>query len=274
MRDAHHLLVNAAADEQAGDFLMAVVGAGVDAFLHRHIVSVAVGRYHNVVILQGLGQFRKLFLDKAANDFRHLAGAGGHQVGVVVLAGGNHEVGLGSLIPQPLDPVQGGRGHVQQGNILLGGHGLHGGGIVRMAASVQLAVLEPAAGHRGEQHGDAALLPHTVNVIAQVVLVSAPGSRIAGGVALLGVVVAELDKHVVSRLNGAVHLVPQAQVPEALGAAAVLGIVDHLHLVRVQEVLEHHAPAPLQSCLGQVFLGHCAVAHQMDGGEGAGHQPD
>ena len=265
--DVNLFLVHAVLNEYTRNFLVAVVGDGVYAFLHRLVVAVAIGSNHNVVIHKVFGNFRQLFLDFVANDFRHFAGAAGHQVGVVVLAGRNHEIGLGGVVAQFLQPVQRGGGHVDEGNAHLFGYGLHGGRIVRMAVTVQFSLLEPAAGNGTQEHRSAAFLAHAFYEGAEVVLVGAVRRSVAGRIVRLGVVMAEFNEHVVAGLHGIVYLIPQAQVDEAFGAAPVLGIVDHLHVL-IQEIGEHHAPAALLTGFGQVFFCHGAVPHQVDGEQG------
>ena len=260
---------------------MAVVGAGVDGFLYGHIVAVAVAGHHDVVAHKVRGDFGQLLLDEAAHDFSHLAGSGSDGVGVVglavggagVAAGGEvHKVRPRGFISQALYPVQGRGGHVQESHSFLLRHLLHSGGVVPVASAVELAFLEPAAGDRGEEHRGAAFLAYALDEDAQVVLICSPGSGVALGVGFLGVVVPEFDEYVVSGAYGLIDLGPEAFVDEALGAASVLGVVDDFHF-RIQEVLEHHTPAPLGIAFGEVFLGHSAVSHQMDG-EGAANQPE
>ena len=139
---------------------------------------------------------------------------------------------------------------------------------VVVAVAVQLAVLEPAAGHRGEEDRRRALFAGAADEGPQVLLVGAESGRIALGVVGLGIVVAELDEHIVAGLEGVLDDVPEALVDEALRAAAVL------RESVVHEVREHHAPAALELAVGEVFLRHGGIAHQMDGREGAGDEPD
>ena len=143
-----------------------------------------------------------------------------------------------------------------------------------MAVAVQHAVLEPAAGHRGKQHRVGALFQGRPHKQAQVFLVGTISGGIAGGVVGLGIVMAELDEHIIPRLQVGLHLVPKPQVYETFGTAAVLSIIDDVYLAGIQEILQHHSPATFLPCLGKVFFRHGAVSHQVDGGKGAGHKPD
>ena len=274
MRDGDLFLIHPVADEHPGDFLMTVVRDGVHAFLHGLIVAMSIGRYDNVVIDQVPGQIRQLRPDPVADQFRHLAGTAWDQMGVVVLAGGNHKISFGGFVAQRLDPIQRGRGHIQADHAFFGRYRLHGGGIVRVAVPVQLPALEPATGDGREQHRNAAFFPHPVHKTTQIILIGAPGSRIAGRIVLLGIVVAKLDEHIIAGLDRSIYLVPEPQVDETLGAAAILGVIDHRYLRRVQEILQHHTPAAFLPGLGQIFFGHSAVPHQMDSSKGTGYQPN
>ena len=93
VRDGHFLLVDTLPDKDSGDFLVAVVRDGVHRFLYGHIIPVTIGRYHYVVMHQMGGKLRDLGTDALANHLRYLAGACSHGMGVVVLPGGNHEIG-------------------------------------------------------------------------------------------------------------------------------------------------------------------------------------
>ena len=96
-----------------------------------------------------------------------------------------------------------------------------------MAVPIQHPVLEPAAGHRGQKDRRGAFAANPVDKQPEILLIGAPGSGITRRVALLGVVVTELDKHVVPFLYGIQYLVPESQVDEALGTASILGVIDH-----------------------------------------------
>ena len=265
--------VGAGVDVEGRDAAVAVVRAGVDSFLDGHVVAMARRINDDVVAAQVLRDFRKLRPDLFADDLGDLAGAGGNEVRVVVLAGGDHEIGLGGLVAERFDPVEGRGCDVEKGDALFRGDSFHRGGIVGVAVAVELALLEPAAGDRGQEHRGAALFADAVDEGAEILLVGAPGIGIAGGIVLLGVVVTELDEDVVAGLHRFIDLVPQAEVAEALGAAAVLGVVDDRDGGGIEEVLEHHAPAALEAGLREVLFGAGAVAHQVDG-EGAGGEPD
>ena len=270
--DNHFLFVHAAADKHAGNLAVAVIRTGVDAFLDGHVIAVSVGRNHNVVVLEMLRDFRNLLFDEAAGDFRYLTGAFSDGVRVVVLAGGNHEICPGGFVAQAFQPVQRCSCHVQKHHSLFIGHRLHRSRIILVAIAVQAILLEPAAGNRGEQNGNSALLTGFIDEQAQIILVRAPSIGISCRIAFLRVVVAELDEHIIPRLDGFVYLSPSTLIDETLGALAVACVIDHFHSA-VQEVLEHHAPAALLPRLGKVLLRHSAVPHQMDG-ETAAENPN
>ena len=211
-----------------------------------------------------LRDFGELLAYLLADELGHLAGSAGDGVGVVVLAGADHEVGLRALIAQALEPVECGRGHVQQGHVLFFRDLLHRGGIVAVMISVENAVLEMPAGDGSQQNRPGALFFGGPYEETQVVLIGPECRSIARGIILLGIVVAELDEQVIPRLQVGFHLIPKAQVPETLGAAPVLGIVDDLHSI-VQEVLEHHSPAAFGPRLRKVLLRHCGISDGVDG---------
>ena len=100
--------------------------------------------------------------------------------------------------------------------------------------------------------------------MAEIVLIGTPGGGVAGGVGLLGIIVPELDEEVVAFLEVGLDLCPVSQGHEALGAAAVVGVVDDLDAV-IQEVGEHHSPAALGVASAQVLGGHGGVADEVDG---------
>ena len=220
-----------------------------------------------------LCNFGKLGRDLSADDLGDLAGAAGDEVRVVVLAGGNHEIGLGRLVAERFDPVEGRGRDVEEGDTLLGSDLAHGLGIVGVAVAVELSALEPAAGDRSQEHRGAALLTDAVDKVAEVVLVGAERRGVAGGIVGLGVVVAELDEDIVAGLHGPVDFVPEAEVAETLSTATVLGVIDDGDGGGIEEILEHHPPSAFLSGLGKILLGAGAVAHQVDG-EGAGGEPD
>ena len=273
VRDVDGLLVGAGLDEDGGDLAVAVVRDGVDALLDGHVVAVAGLVHDDVVPHKMLAEGGNLLLEGVADDLRHLARPAGDRMGVVVLAGGDHEIGLGSLVADALEPVQSRRGDVQERHAHLLGHLLHRGGIVGVAVAVQLAAFEPAAGHRGEEDRRRAFLAGSADEGPEVLLVGAEGGRIAVGIVGLGIIVAELDEHVVPGLEGVLDHVPEALVDEALRAAAVLRVVDDVEGA-VHEIREHHAPAALGLPVGQVLVRHRGIAHQVDGREGTGHEPD
>ena len=273
VRDVDGLLVRAGLDEDGGDLVVAVVRDRVDGVLDLHVVAMAGLVHDDVVPHEMLADRGNLRLEGFADDFRHFARTAGDRMGIVVLAGGDHEIGLRGLISDAFDPVQGRRGDVQDRHAHLLGHLLHGGGIVGVAVAVQLAVLEPAAGHRSQENRRGALLAGAADEGPEILLVGAESRGIAVGIIGLGVVVAELDEHVIPGLEGVLDHVPEALVDEALRAAAVLRIVDDPEGV-VHEVREHHAPAALELAVGEIFLRHGGIAHQVDGREGTGYKPD
>ena len=273
VRDVDGFLVGAGLDEDRGDLLMTVVRDRIDGLLHGHVVAVT-GLVHDDVVADEMpADRRNLLLQGLADQFGHLARAPRDRMGIVILARGNHEISLGGLIAQAFQPVERLRGHVQQRHAFLLSHLLHRGGIIRVAVAVQLPLLEPAAGDRSEEHRRGALRAGPADEGAEVVLVGAESRGIALRIVRLRIVVAELDEHVIPGLQGVVHLVPETPVDETLRAAAVLRVIDHLEGV-VHEVLEHHAPAALGIAAREVLFRHGGIAHQVDGREGAGYQPD
>ena len=281
VRDRHLLPVDALVDPDRGDLVVAVVRNGVDRLLDREIIAETVLVDDDVVMDQVCGDFGNPGTEGVADDLRYLARAARDSMGIVflavrradILAGRQvHEIRAGRLVTQAFDPVEGRRGDVQQRNTELGSHLAHRLRIIGMAVPVQAVLLEPAAGDRRQQDRFRAGGQGRPDEEPEIVLVSTECGRIAGRIILLSVVVAEFDEDIVARLEGGLDLVPEAQVDETLGAAAVLGIVDDLHAV-IDEIPEHHAPAAFRISAGQVLVRHGGIAHQVDG-EGTAEADD
>ena len=264
VRDCHHLIIDTCAYTYARDGAMTVVGSRIDGLLHCHIVAVAVGRNHYVVAGQMLRQFGNLLLDFFADYLRNLAGPAGDRMGVVVLAGTDHEIGFGAFISEAFQPVESGGGDIEQDNTLFLCHLLHRRRIVGVAVAVEFALLEPTACHRSKQHGPDAFFLGCADEPAEVVLIGAERSCVTDGIVGLGIVVAELDEEPVARFQIGLNLFPKAEVDETLGTAPVLRVIDHSYSV-VQEILEHHPPSAFRACLCKVLLRHGGIPYRVDG---------
>ena len=123
------------------------------------------------------------------------------------------------------------------------------------------------AAHNGvEQHGYAALSTCFVDKAAQIVVEGGSGVGMSFGIGLL-VVVSELDEDVVALPDERKHLVPAAFVYEALGAAAIYGMIVNTYFLR-KESRQHLPPASLGVAALQVFVGHGGVANHKYGYHG------
>ena len=264
VRDCHHLIIDTCAYAYTRDDTVTVVGSRIDGLLHCHIVAVAVGRNHYVVAGQMLRQFGNLLLDLFADNFSHLPGSAGYCVGVVVLAGTDHEVRLGTFISEAFQPVEGGGSDVEKSYVLFFCHLLHSRGIIGMAVAVEFALLEPTAGHRSKQHGPDAFFLGCADEPAEVVLIGAKRSCVTDGIVGLGIVVAELDEEPVARFQISLNLIPKAEVDKTLGTAPVLRVIDDSHSV-VQEILEHHPPSAFRTRLCKVLLRHGGIPNRVNG---------
>ena len=135
-------------------------------------------------------------------------------------------------------------------------------GIVPVAVPVQVAVpVKPPAGHRREYHRAGPGRKGIFDEHPQVFSIEPVCRGIAFRVALLGIVVAELDEKVLPCLQVGLHLVPQTSVYEALGASPVLGIVHYRHAA-VQVGRQPLAPASFRILFRKVLVRHGGIPHE------------
>ena len=145
------------------------------------------------------------------------------------------------LISQALHQCAAGGGEVDEGDALPLCQRPHGGGVGSVALS-EASALKPPAGQGGDEHRKGPGGAGDTHVAQQIFLI---GLRIGipGGVLTFFIVVSKLDKEEVSGLHCLPHRLKKPLVPEALGAAAILGVViDHYAGAEIGLQLLAHAP--------------------------------
>lgn len=175
-----------------------------------------------------------------------------------------HEIWLRCLVTERLQPVAGVGIYIQKRDVLFLGDGLHSRHIVAVAVLIENSVLEPAAAHRGKEHGSGALGPDLIDETAEIVSVSPVGGSVAEGVVLLGVIVSELEEHIVAGLEHGHHPVPMSESTEALGTPTVTGVIHDLDPI-VEEARKDHAPTPFGAAFGHILWGAGAVTAEVYG---------
>ena len=175
-----------------------------------------------------------------------------------------HEIWLRCLVTERLQPVAGVGIYIQKRDVLFLGDGLHSRHIVAVAVLVENSVLEPAAAHRGKEHGSGALGPDLIDETAEIVAVSPVGRGVAEGVVLLGVIVSELKEHIVAGLEHGHHPVPMSESTEALGTPTVTGVIHDLDPI-VEEARKDHAPTSFGAAFGHILWGAGAVTAEVYG---------
>ena len=175
-----------------------------------------------------------------------------------------HEIWLRSLVTERLQPVAGVGIYIQKRNVLFLGDGFHGRHIVAVAVLIENPVLEPAAAHRGKEHGSGSLGPDLIDETAEILTVGPVGRGVAEGVVLLGVIVSELEEHIVTGLEHGHHPVPMSESTEALGTPTVTGVIHDLDPI-VEEARKDHAPTPFGAAFGHIFGSAGAVTAEVYG---------
>ncbi|GAB3992884.1 hypothetical protein GCM10029992_03120 [Glycomyces albus] len=123
--------------------------------------------------------------------------------------------------------------------------------------------VEGAAGHRGDQDRDRALVERALDVVVAQVFLVVLGRGVALRAGLGGVVVAELDEQVVAGLDLVQDRVEAALFDEGAGGPAADGVVGDGHLL-VEVAFEHLAPAGLGLPVGVIGLDG-GVGGEVDG---------
>ncbi|PAV66734.1 hypothetical protein WR25_21740 [Diploscapter pachys] len=154
--------------------------------------------------------------------------------------------------PQRVDPAFGQCGKVDQRHLGFLRDALGGGGIGGEARD-DMAVLEGAARHRGDQHRLRMRHACDRDEMLQVRFVIGDG-RVAFGLGLVRVVMTELDQQRVARLERPRDRVEPPFRHEALGAATRLGAIVDRHL-GPDRAAQHAAPARQRILLRVVILG-------------------
>ena len=175
-----------------------------------------------------------------------------------------HEIWLRSLVTERLQPVAGVGIYIQKRNVLFLGDGFHGRHIVAVAVLIENSVLEPAAAHRGKEHGSGALGPDLIDETTEIVAVGPVCGGVAEGVVLLGVIVPELKEHIVTGLKHGHHPVPMSESTEALGTPTVTGVIHDLDPI-VEEARKDHAPTSFGAAFGHILWGASAVTAEVYG---------
>ena len=131
-------------------------------------------------------------------------------------------------------------------------------------AVFQLAVRQQVAARQWrDQHGVGTLLLGKAGIIQKE-----PCKLLRCGVArwviFLFIVVAKLNQQQISRLQGPIYRLPQALGPEALGTAAIFGVVMHRD-AGAQVKVQHLPHAALRPCIHMVEL-YGGISNPVHGG--------
>lgn len=171
------------------------------------------------------------------------------------------EVVLGPFRSELGPPLQAETREVDQRHVLTFGELPHGVGVLAVRRADRARVVEPSALHRRHEDRVCALLPCSVDVEVEVLLVG----RVRGGAPVVGlrVVVAEGDEKVVTGLDLLEEVVEQTGLDEALGAGTRPGVVGHLDVLR-KELAERLAPTG-PGCLVSRVGRRCGVARDEHG---------
>ena len=129
---------------------------------------------------------------------------------------------------------------------------------------IENSILEPAAAHRGKEHGSGSLGPDLIDETAEILTVGPVGRGVAEGVVLLGVIVPELKEHIVAGLEHGHHPVPMSESTEALGTPTVTGVIHDLDPI-VEEARKDHAPTSFRAALGHILRSASAVTAEVYG---------
>ena len=181
-----------------------------------------------------------------------------------------HVQPLGAFAPHAQFQVPGDAVGIHERHVKPLGHLPGSDAVKAMRVDERVGTLgEVAPNHCVHQDGYGATLACLVHEALQIGIEGRTRLRVAVGLGLL-VVVSELDDDVVARLDLGHHTFPSAFVDEREAGASVHGVVVDADALGVEELAQHHAPAPLLLAAGGVLVGHGRVAYHEDGGDVAG----